>query len=65
MIENVIKDVDYFMLLFSIFLLTFAECYEILDVDTSSYGRIRPTLVSSILAAFRSAMGDMALLDMY
>jgi len=71
MVVHVVADLQYFVLLFLIFVLTFAECYHVLDVDIAPYGR-RPadkqTLVafaSHILATLRSAMGDFALIDMF
>ena len=45
MVITVVNEVFYFMLLFSVFLLTFAECNHILQVDTSSYGRT-PDLIA-------------------
>jgi hypothetical protein len=40
MIEQVVIDVKYFFVLFGIFLLSFGECYHILDINIAAYGRM-------------------------
>ena len=62
MFEQVVIDSAYFFLLFFVFLLTFAECYNILKVDTSPYARF-PSILGEFISTARSAMGDNALLD--
>jgi len=62
MIEQVIIDSSYFFLLFFVFLLTFAECYNILNVDVSVYRRF-PSIIGQFFSTLRSAMGDLAIID--
>lgn len=57
-----VNDVVYFMLLFVIFILTFAECYHIVQVNTESYGRVHD-LFALFLGTLRSAMGDFSIID--
>lgn len=57
MIITVVNEVMYFMLLFSVFLLTFAECNHIVDIDVVSYGRT-PKLIGQFFGVLRLAMGD-------
>jgi len=64
MLMTVIVEIYSFMVLFMIFLLAFAECYHILLVDISAYGRT-PELAAHALATLRMSMGDFALLDPY
>ena len=62
MITQVIYDMKYFMGLFFFFVLTFAECYHLLGVDASSYGRM-PVLLAHFYSTLRSAMGDFSLIN--
>lgn len=55
-------DVQAFIALFCIFLIIFAECYRIVQVDFTSYGRI-PGLLAATFATLRGAMGDFALIS--
>jgi hypothetical protein len=64
MLITVCSEVVFFMMLFSIFLLTFAECNHIMEVDISAYGRLHP-LLSHFLAMLRCAMGDFSVIDPY
>merc|ERR1712226_385062 len=64
MLMTVISEVMYFMLLFFIFLLFFAQCNQLIGVDVVPYGRC-PHLISHVLAMLRCAMGDFAPIDMY
>jgi hypothetical protein len=64
MLITVCNEVIFFMVLFSIFLLTFAECNHVLLVDISAYGRTRP-LLSHFITMLRCAMGDFSLIDPY
>lgn len=64
MMIQVVYDVVYFMLLFVIFILTFAECYHIVGVSTEAYGRVEP-LFALFLGTLRMAMGDFSLIDPY
>jgi hypothetical protein len=64
MMIQVVNDVVYFMLLFVIFILTFAECYHIVQVNTDAYGRL-PAIAALFLGTLRSAMGDFSLIDPY
>ena len=52
------------MLLFSVFLLTFAECNHIMEVDISAYGRA-PGILAHFFGVLRLAMGDQANVDPY
>lgn len=62
MLVSVCNEVIFFFILFTIFLLTFAECFHIMQVDVSAYGRTHP-LVSHFIATLRSSMGDFAMID--
>ncbi len=62
MLIQVIKDVKYFVILFGIFNFTFAECFHVVNVDISAYGRA-PSLMAHSIATLRSAFGDFSLLD--
>lgn len=53
-----------FVLIFLIFNLTFAECFHIVEVDVTSYGRM-PELLSLAIAVLRAAMGDFSIIDPY
>ena len=50
------------MLLFSIFLLTFAQCTMLMQVDITAYGRT-PSLMAHFISMLRCAMGDFSLID--
>lgn len=50
------------MMLFGIFLLTFAECNHIVQVSIKSYGRI-PGLIAHLITILRCSMGDFSLLE--
>lgn len=58
---KVVKDLVFFLILFSFFIFTFAACYQIVLVDGSSYGRI-PNLFAMFIATMRSAFGDFSLI---
>ena len=62
MIEQVVMDVKYFFVLFCIFLLTFGECYHLLEIDIEVYGRM-PEIAGQFIATLRSAMGDFAMIN--
>ena len=64
MLIQVVMDLSYFIILFIIFILTFAECYHIVQIDVSSYGRM-PDLLALSLATQRSSFGDFSLIDPY
>ena len=70
MVVRVMEDLQHFLVLFLIFVLTFAECYHQLGVDVAAYGSREAddqtfvAVASHILATLRSAMGDFALIDM-
>ena len=64
MITTVIEDIVFFLLMFSMYLLTFAACFHLVGVDISSYGRMNP-LLAHFFAVLRGAMGDFAMIDMY
>jgi len=42
MFITVVEEIQYFMILFSLFLFTFAESYHVIEVDTTNYGRTPP-----------------------
>ena len=62
MLINVCKEVFYFIILFTIFVLTFAEMNHIMEVDISFYGRI-PPISAHFIAVLRGAMGDFSVID--
>ena len=64
MLITVCNEVIFFMVLFGIFLLTFAECNHVLLVDIGAYGRTRP-LLAHFITILRCAMGDFSLIDPY
>ena len=64
MLITVINEIVFFFVLFSIFLLTFAECFNLLEVDIGSYGRM-PKLMSHVISVLRCSMGDFSLIDPY
>ena len=64
MITTVLQDIVFFLFMFSMYLLTFACCFHLADVDIASYGRMNP-LLAHIFAVLRCAMGDFAMIDMY
>mmetsp|Transcript_2769 Transcript_2769/g.4352 ORF Transcript_2769/g.4352 Transcript_2769/m.4352 type:complete len:174 (+) Transcript_2769:109-630(+) len=61
MLITVVNDISYFMILFALFLFTFAESFHVLEVDVSSYGRA-PSLLSYFVAVLRCAMGDFSII---
>jgi hypothetical protein len=58
---QVILDVQAFLLLFMFFVVIFAACYRVVDVDVSNFGRL-PDWISSIIVTLKSAMGDFGLI---
>ena len=62
MISTVIEEIVDFTILFAIFLFAFGEMNHVLDVDVNNYGRV-PNIISHVLNALRTAMGDFATLD--
>ena len=57
MVITVVNEVGYFMVLFSVFLLTFAECNHIISIDMTAYGWV-PNLLAHIFGVLRLSMGD-------
>lgn len=57
MLAHVCNEVIYFMMLFGIFLLTFAECNHIVQVEINEYGRL-PGLIAHLITILRCSMGD-------
>ena len=49
-------------MVFSIFVVTFSQCYRVVELDTSSYGRL-PKQVALFIATLRSAFGDFSLMS--
>ena len=64
MVITVMKALKWFLCLFFIFVLYFAQCYQILNVDISCYGRI-PSIFAHMFATLRASLGDNALIDPY
>ena len=62
MFITVVKEIYYFMILFTIFCLTFAETFHILEVDIESYGRL-PGIVAHLISVLRCAMGDFSMIN--
>jgi hypothetical protein len=52
------------MLLFGIFIVSFAECNHIMHVDVTPYGRL-PELIGHCISILRGAMGDFSMIDPY
>ena len=64
MFMTVVGEIQYFLILFTLFLLTFAESFNRVDVDVEAYGRI-PTLLAHFMNVLRCAMGDFSILHQY
>ena len=64
MFMTVVSEVFYFVILFTIFLITFAESFSLVGVDVSAYGRI-PGLFGHFVQILRCAMGDFSILNPY
>ena len=62
MLNQVILDVKYFIVLFTLFVVIFAQCFSVLGVDVSSYGRI-PHFFAHVLTVYRIAFGDFGLIN--
>jgi len=62
MLITVVNEIMFFILLFSIFVLTFAQCNHIVGVDITGYGRV-PELGANFLAVLRCSMGDFSLIN--
>jgi len=62
MFITVVNEIYYFMILFLIFVLTFAESFHIVEVDIIKYGRT-PELFAHFINVLRSAMGDFSIID--
>mmetsp|Transcript_16574 Transcript_16574/g.25561 ORF Transcript_16574/g.25561 Transcript_16574/m.25561 type:complete len:191 (+) Transcript_16574:1498-2070(+) len=63
MFITVVKEISYFMILFTIFLITFAESFNVVEVDISTYGRT-PRVFAYVVTVLRLAMGDFSLIHM-
>jgi len=64
MIIQVCIELGPFTLLFTLFIITFSECYSILETDISAYGRLHPT-IAYFVQTLRSAFGDFNVIDPY
>mmetsp|Transcript_26614 Transcript_26614/g.40620 ORF Transcript_26614/g.40620 Transcript_26614/m.40620 type:complete len:304 (-) Transcript_26614:2409-3320(-) len=64
MFITVVREICYFMILFTIFLFTFAITFNIVEVDIDSYGRV-PALVGHFVAVFRCALGDFSMINIW
>lgn len=64
MVITVVHEVRYFMVLFTVFLITFGECNHIIQVDHGAYGRT-PGMLAHFFGVLRIAMGDQANVDPY
>lgn len=64
MIIQVMIDLKSFFIVFMIFSMIFAECFSILHIDHSSYGRL-PSTIAQGVAAIRIAFGDFSIVDPY
>ena len=62
MFNTVVNEIFYFMILFCIFLLTFAQSFSVVGVDIESYGRT-PNIVAHFISVLRLAMGDFSMID--
>lgn len=61
MFITVVNEIFYFMILFSIFLLSFAKSFSVIGVDTTSYGRV-PNLFANFIQILRCSMGDFSII---
>jgi len=64
MFITVVHEIQHFMILFIIFIITFAEAFHVVRIDITPYGRINESL-ALVIAVLRCAMGDFAMVDMY
>jgi len=64
MLITVVNEISYFMLLFLIFCIIYAECQHILHIDVSFYGRT-PNLLGHFVNTIRGSVGDFAMIDMF
>ena len=62
MIDQVIADSGPFFFIFAIMVIGFAEIYNIFNVNTKQYQRLS-SLIGHIMSTFRSAMGDLSIID--
>lgn len=63
MITTVLQDIVFFLVMFSMYLLTFAACFHLVGVDIACYGRMNE-FVAHLIGVLRCAMGDFAMIDM-
>jgi len=61
MMRMVVSDLLFFMILFFFFVFTFAACYQIMQVDGSSYGRIN-NMLAMIISTIRSSFGEFSII---
>lgn len=59
--NTVVKDVLQFLILYTFFVLTFAQSFSTLNVDQSSYGRV-PALFANFVSVFRCSIGEFSIL---
>jgi len=64
MITNVVEQIGFFIVMFSMYLVTFATCFQIFEVSTTPYGRMNKFL-SHFFAVVRCSMGDFSIIDMF
>ena len=62
MFITVVQEIFYFMILFTIFIFTFAESFHVLQVDRENYGRT-PDIMAHFIQVFRCAMGDFSIIN--
>ena len=64
MFTTVSYELSNFMLLFTIFIMIFAECFNVCNVDVGAYGR-SPAILSHIINTVRGSFGDQGMLDIF
>ena len=62
MVIQVVNDVRYFLVIFTIFIFAFAQMFYIVQVDVGYYGRM-PKMMALIIACLRTSMGDFSIVD--
>ena len=62
MFITVVNEIFYFMILFTTFLITFAQSFRIVEVDMSVYGRA-PAMLGYSISVLRCAMGDFSIIN--
>ena len=57
-----INDLNAFMIMFALFVVTCAQCFMVMRTDVSAYGRL-PEIFAQIINTIRIAYGDFSMID--